>query len=46
VPVNNKNAQQIAIQKVYVGQKQLHRKNVIADSIAKKSNPNLSQPNL
>jgi hypothetical protein len=33
VPLNNKNSQQIAIQKVYTGQKQLHRKNVITDSI-------------
>lgn len=37
-------AQEIAIQKVYAGQKQLRRKVVIMDSIAKKSNPNLAKP--
>lgn len=31
---------------MYAGQKQLRRKVVIMDSIAKKSNPNLAKPDL
>lgn len=46
VPANNRHAQQIAVQKVFAGQKQMHRKNLIMDSIAKKSNPLLGKPNL
>lgn len=46
IPAHNRYAQEIAIQKVYAGQTQEHRKNVIMDSIARKSNPHLSRPNL
>lgn len=46
VPPNNKNAQEIAVQKVYAGQKQVRRRDIIKDSINKKSNPNLNKPNL
>lgn len=46
VPANNLHAQEIAVLKVYAGQKQLRRKNIIMDSIEKKTNPHLKKPDL
>ncbi len=42
---NRKKTQELAINKVYPGQKQIYRNNVIMDSIKKKKNPSLPSIN-